>query len=209
MDRGAMQRALMARGHRLTEDDPLFVMLELNEILFEELVARHFDTLDQHIIQKAVSLTLLKKAESPAQTQQFRCVGGTTVEKAASRLESVVSVLGRFEDKMSDRARDTARETAREVAGQILKKLAFEVSTGLTRLDAVRPEIATISESAKKTVNAAQLMHSTARRVESWWLGFGVLMVVVLFVGMYLGHSTTTGAYERVQAACTAAKVVQ
>lgn len=209
MDRGTMQRTLMARGQRLSEDDPLFVMLELNEILFEELVARHFGTLDQHIIQKVVSLTLSKKIESQAQTQQFRCVGGTTVEKAASRLESVVSILGQFEEKMSDRARDAARDTAREVAGQILKKLALEVSAGLSRLDAVRPELVTISESAKKTVNAAQLMHSTARRVEVWWLGFGVLMVIVLFVGMYLGHSTTTGAYERVQAACTAAKAVQ
>jgi len=206
MDRRKLQLALMSRGIRVSDDDPLFIVLELNQIHFEEMVAIHFKTLDQHLISQVVSQALSKQ---PARPNQFQCTGGGAVEQSTKRLERVIATLGQFEEKMSDTARDTAKSSTREIVGQMLNKLLMALNSGVDRFDELRPDVVALSESAKLTTVAAQKIYSATRRVEVWWLGFATLLVVTLCIGMYLGHSTTTGAYERVQAACTTASIAK
>jgi len=199
----------MSRGIRIADDDPLFIIMEANELHFAELVERHFKVLDQHVIAKIVALSLAKYAENQAQKAQLKCAITTDVQKSVARLESASYTLSNFEERMSETARSVARPAARETAGQVLSKLAFEVSTGLARFEALKPEAAAIGDRVAKATHASNQIHAAVRRVEAWWLGFAGLLVAVLFIGMFLGHLTTTGAYERVQAACISATTSQ
>jgi hypothetical protein len=201
MDRGKLQLALMARGIRIAEDDPLLILLELNEIHFDELAAKHLQSLDQHKIVEIV-LQIVKRIDERHPQQQSRCVGGVLVERTATRLESVAATFGQLEGRMADVARISAIESSRIVASKVLTQLSKEVSATLLRFEQFGDQTANISEAATRMINASRHIHSDASKKLRRTSLYAVIAILIFGAGVTLGNLLVSNTLSKVQAAC-------
>lgn len=71
-----MQSILMTRGIRISDDDPVFTLLALNELVLEEMTAKHqqtFDEIDQRVVENLcviVNQTVTQIAGKEAETRK-------------------------------------------------------------------------------------------------------------------------------------------
>ncbi len=198
-----MRQALLARGIRVPEDDPLFVLLEVNEIHFEAIAAKHFQAVNRHMVVEVVSRVLAQQGDRP----KNRCIDNATLERAAGRLDAVALTFARYEQQMSHIARAEAKETARVIAGQVLAQISRDVNATLGRFEKFGSHVAVIAGNSAEMINAARIIHSTGARKAKWWMGLIVAATALTIGGALVGRSITASAFEKVQAACLATQI--
>ncbi len=197
----------MARGIRVAEDDPLFLLLELNEIHFDAIAAKHFHAVNQRVVTDVISQVLAHQL--PRQLQPPRCISDAAIARAAERLDAVAGRFARLDDCMASVARTTANATAGVVAGEKLKGIARDVSHALTRVEKHSEQSVAIAGDAKKIVDAARTIQKFSTRISRWWIGTLAVAVLALVIGMAAGRTITTTALEKVQAVCRATTQVR
>jgi hypothetical protein len=199
MDLRKLQLALLSRGIRLKDDDPLFIILELNEMLFDELASKHLQEFDRHTVAEIVTQVLT--FHSPQQNQS-RCVGGTSVEKTANRLEEVAATFDRLEGRMADVARVSAIESTRIVAGKVLTGISKEVGGALLKFENFGNQTAKISETATRMINASRVIDADATKTKRRAIWYPAIALLIFAVGAAFGKSLTSDTLFKVQTAC-------
>ena len=176
------QQALLTRGIRLQEDDPLFVLLVLNEVHFQQLAVQHYQSVNKQLMVDVVTAVLARQ-----QKEVIRCQGGLDADRAARRLESSASFFSQLEEKTSDIARQAGKEEARITAGKMLTTLTGGVEAQLAKLELMGDQTARMNDIASRMLQGAKLIYDESRKTRIKMVSLVVAGILIFILGVYLG----------------------
>lgn len=81
MDIKKMQAILMARGTRISDDDPLFILLALNEVVLEEMTKKHqqtFNDVNKKVVEKLSAIVNQTVSQIAGKEAEARAAIATT-----------------------------------------------------------------------------------------------------------------------------------
>lgn len=200
MDRHSLRQVLLSRGIRIADDDPLFLLLEVNEVHFDAIAARHIQSLDQRFIANVVSRVLTRPTSSPAAASRS---GDADAMQVLRSLEQATSKFLNLEKVMTEVAAAAATTTSKQVLDRSLKDLSGEITSILARIEKGRAHELTVVDSTRKVIDAAAAVQRAVNRQASWWLISFVAVLLAMLGGLWAGQSLTTSTVDKVQAACT------
>jgi hypothetical protein len=185
MDRQKLQRALLDRGIRLTEDDPMFVMLELNEMMFNEVVENHMQTLDRNAVVELVSSVLARLPERKPQPRQICSI--EMLDHTVNRLIEVADQMGSYQSGVINVSAREAKETAEIVAAGRVKGMSVETMQAMERFKQLLHETSSLSDHAKSIALSAQTLQSMQTQAERNILRTSVIWSSIFLGGIFFG----------------------
>jgi hypothetical protein len=185
MDRKKLQRALLDRGIRLTEDDPMFVMLELNEMMFHEVVANHMQTLDRNVVVELASSVLARLPERKQHQRQPCSI--EILDRTVNQLSEIVVQMSSFQSGVINTSAREAKETAEIVAAGRVKSMSVETMQATERFKQLLHETSSLVESAKSIALSAQTFRSMQTQAQRKILRNALVWSSIFLGGIFIG----------------------